>query len=113
MEERSYKELRQEVKNDLIQMYGGAVLLTLEQCMKVYGLSDRKAAKKVIGAPRVPGERRVLYYIGDIASDIAKRRVGNVRGQTKGKPRANKGQSEGSPRADKGQQKNKAITISH
>lgn len=103
MEERSYKELRQEVKNDLIRMYGGAVLLTLEQCMKVYGLSDRKAAKKVIGAPRVPGERRVLYYIGDVASDIAKRRVGNVRGQTKGKPRANKGQSEGSPRADKGQ----------
>lgn len=113
MEERSYKELRQEVKNDLIQMYGGAVLLTLEQCMKVYGLSDRKAAKKVIGAPRVPGERRVLYYIGDVASDIAKRRVGNVRGQTKGSPRADKGQFEGSPRADKGQQKNKAITISH
>ena len=113
MEERSYKELRQEVKNDLIRMYGGAVLLTLEQCMKVYGLSDRKAAKKVIGAPRVPGERRVLYYIGDVASDIAKRRVGNVRGQTEGKQRAVRGQSEGSPRADKGQQKNKAITISH
>ena len=78
MEERSYKELRQEVKNDLMQMYGGAVLLTLEQCMKVYGLSDRDAAKKVIRAPRVPGERRVVYYIGDVASDIAKRRVGNV-----------------------------------
>lgn len=78
MEERSYKELRQEVKNDLLQMYGGAVLLTLEQCMKVYGLSDRDAAKKVIRAPRVPGERRVVYYIGDVASDIAKRRVGNV-----------------------------------
>lgn len=78
MEERSYKELRQEVKNDLLQQYPGAVLLTLEQCMKVYGLSDRKAAKKVIGAPRVPGERRVVYYIGDVASDIAKRRVGNV-----------------------------------
>ena len=44
MEERSYKELRQEIKNDLIQMYGGAVLLTLEQCMKVYGLTDRDAA---------------------------------------------------------------------
>ena len=33
MEERSYKELRQEVKNDLLQMYNGAVLLTLEQCI--------------------------------------------------------------------------------
>lgn len=78
MEERSYKQLRQEVKNDLLQMYNGAVLLTLEQCMKVYGLSDRASAKKVIGAPRVPGEKRVVYYLGDIASDIAKRRVGNV-----------------------------------
>ena len=88
MEERSYKELRQEVKNDLLQQYPGAVLLTLEQCMKVYGLSDRKAAKKVIGAPRVPGERRVVYYIGDVASDIAKRRVGNVQGQSEGRQRA-------------------------
>lgn len=78
MEERSYKELRQEVKNDLLQMYNGAVLLTLEQCMKVYGLSDRASAKKIIGAPRVPGEKRVVYYLGDVASDIAKRRVGNV-----------------------------------
>ena len=77
MEERSYKELRQEVKNDLIRMYGGAVLLTLEQCMKVYGLTDRDTAK-VIRAPRVLGERRVVYYLGDVASDIAKRRVGNV-----------------------------------
>lgn len=79
MEERSYKELRQEVKNDLLQQYPGAVLLTLEQCMKVYGLRDRKYAKTVIGAPRVPGERRVIYYLGDVASDIAKRRAGNIR----------------------------------
>lgn len=79
MEERTYKELRQEVKNDLLQMYPGAVLLTLEQCMKVYGFRDRHSAKNVIGAPRVPGERRVLYYLGDVASDIAKRRIGNVR----------------------------------
>ena len=79
MEERTYKALRQEVKNDLLQMYPGAVLLTLKQCMKVYGLSDRQSAKDVIGAPRVPGEKRVLYYIGDVASDIAKRRAGNVR----------------------------------
>ena len=78
MEERSYKELRQEVKNDLLQMYNGAVLLTLEQCMKVYGLTDRESAKRVIRAPRVPGEKRVLYYFGDVASDIAQRRVGNV-----------------------------------
>lgn len=79
MEERSYKELRQEVKNDLMQQYPGAVLLTLEQCMKVYSLSDRESAKRVIRAPRVPGEKRVLYYLGDVASDIARRRVGNVR----------------------------------
>lgn len=79
MEERNYKMLRQEVKNDLLQQYPGAVLLTLNQCMKVYGLSDSKAAKRIIGAPRVPGERRVVYYLGDVASDIAKRRIGNVR----------------------------------
>lgn len=79
MEERNYKMLRQEVKNDLQHQYPGAVLLTLNQCMKAYGLSDRKAAKRVIGAPRVPGERRVVYYLGDVASDIAKRRIGNVR----------------------------------
>ena len=79
LEERTYKALRQEVKNDLLQMYPGAVLLTLNQCMKVYGLSDRETAKKVIGAPRVPGERRVVYYLGDVASDIAKRRAGNAR----------------------------------
>lgn len=78
MEERTYKALRQEVKNDLLQQYPGAVLLTLDQCMKVYGLTDRDAAKKVIRAPRLPGERRVVYYLGDVASDIAKRRVGNV-----------------------------------
>ena len=79
LEERTYKALRQEVKNDLLQMYPGTVLLSLEQCMKVYGISDRATAKRIIGAPRVPGEKRVLYYIGDVASDIAKRRVGNVR----------------------------------
>lgn len=78
MEERTYKALRQEVKNDLLQQYPGAVLLTLNQCMKVYGFGDRKAAKRIIGAPRVPGERRVVYYLGDVASDIAKRRIGNV-----------------------------------
>ncbi len=109
MEERSYKELRQEVKNDLLQMYNGAVLLTLEQCMKVYGLSDRTSAKKVIGAPRVPGERRVVYYLGDVASDIAKRRAGNVRGQTKGKPRANRGQTEGRQRATEEESKKARI----
>lgn len=78
MEERTYKALRQEVKNDLLQQYPGSVLLTLNQCMKVYGLRDRKTAKRVIGAPRVSGERRVLYYLGDVASDIARRRLGNV-----------------------------------
>lgn len=79
MEERTYKALRQEVKNDLEQLFPGTVLLTLEQAAKVYGFRDKKAAKKIIGAPRVSGERRVVYYLGDIATDIAKRRIGNVR----------------------------------
>lgn len=79
MEERTYKALRQEVKSDLEQLFPGAILLTLEQAAKVYGFRDKRAAKDVIGAPRVPGERRVVYYLGDIASDIAKRRIGNVR----------------------------------
>ena len=79
MEERTYKALRQEVKNDLEQLFPGTVLLTLEQAAKVYGFQDKRSAKDVIGAPRVKGERRVVYYLGDIASDIAKRRIGNVR----------------------------------
>ena len=79
MEERTYKSLRQEIKNDLEQIFPGAVLLTLEQAAKVYGFRDKRSAKKIIGAPRVPGERRVVYYLGDVASDIAKRRIGNVR----------------------------------
>lgn len=79
MEERTYKALRQEVKSDLEQLFPGAVLLTLEQAAKVYGFQDKRSAKDVIGAPRVKGERRVVYYLGDIASDIAKRRIGNVR----------------------------------
>lgn len=79
MEERTYKALRREGKNDLEQLFPGAVLLTLEQAAKVYGFRDKRAAKKIIGAPRVPGERRVVYYLGDVASDIAKRRIGNVR----------------------------------
>lgn len=79
MEERTYKALRQEVKNDLEQLFPGAVLLTLEQAAKVYGFRDKRSVKKIIGAPRVPGERRVVYYLGDVASDIAKRRIGNVR----------------------------------
>lgn len=79
MEERTYKSLRQEVKNDLEQLFPGAVLLTLEQAAKVYGFRDKRSAKDVIGAPRVEGERRVVYYLGDIATDIAKRRAGNVK----------------------------------
>ena len=78
MDERTYKQLRQEVKNDLQQLYPGAMLLTLEQAMKVYGFKDKQSAKECIGAPRVLGERRVMYYLGDIATDIAKRRIGNV-----------------------------------
>ena len=79
MNERTYQELRQEVKNDLMQMYPGAVMLTLGQAAKIYGFTDKYKAKRVIGAPRVSGEYRVMYYLGDIATDIAKRRIGNIR----------------------------------
>lgn len=79
MDDRTYKQLRQEVKNDLERLYPGVLLLTLGQAAKAYGFNDIYTAKKHIGAPRVPGEWRVMYYLGDIASDIAKRRIGNVR----------------------------------
>ena len=55
------------------------LLLTLEQAAIIYGFTDKYKAKRVIGAPRVPGEYRVMYYLGDIATDIAKRRIGNIR----------------------------------
>ena len=54
-------------------------MLTLKQATKVYGFVSEKAAKACIGAPRVQGEHRVMYYLGDIATDIAKRRIGNIR----------------------------------
>lgn len=79
MNDRTYQELRQEVKNDLMRMYPNVLLLTLEQAAKIYGFTDKYKAKRVIGAPRVPGEYRVMYYLGDIATDIAKRRIGNIR----------------------------------
>lgn len=78
-DERSYAELRQEVKRDLERMYPGALLLTLKQAAQAYGYRDAKSAQAAITAPRVEGEKRVVYYLGDIATDIAKRRCGNVR----------------------------------
>ena len=76
MGDRSYAELRQEVKRDLERLYPNTVILTLKQAATTYGYTDLKSAKENIGAPRIPGERRVVYYLGDIASDIAKRRLG-------------------------------------
>ena len=73
-----YKKLRQEVKHDLMQLYPGAVMLTLRQVMQVYGYKDRKVALAKIGAKRITGEKRVMYYLGDVASDIARRRCGNT-----------------------------------
>ena len=63
-----------------MRMYSNMVLLTLEQVTKLYGFTDKHKAKRIIGAPRVSGEHRVmLYYLGDVATDIVKRRIGIVR----------------------------------
>lgn len=78
MEERTYKALRQEVKNDLMQMYPGAVLLTAKQVAVLYGYSSVDRAKAALELPRVTQNHRVMYYLGDVASDIARRRLGNV-----------------------------------
>ena len=53
-----------------MRMYSNMVLLTLEQVAKIYGFTD---------APRASGEHRVMYYLGDVATDIVKRRIGIVR----------------------------------
>lgn len=76
MDDRSYAELRQEVKRDLERLYPNTVILTLKQASTIYGYADLQTARAKITAPRIPGERRVVYYLGDIASDIAKRRLG-------------------------------------
>ena len=55
------------------------VSLTLEQVAKIYGFTDKHKAKRIIGAPRVSGEHRVMYYLGDVATDIVNRRIGIVR----------------------------------
>ena len=52
------------------------MILTLKQAATAYGYTDAKSAKDNIGAPRIPGDRRVVYYLGDIASDIARKRMG-------------------------------------
>ena len=62
-----------------MRMYSNMVLLTLEQVAKIYGFTDKHKAKRIIGAPRASGEHRVMYYLGDVATDIAKRRIGIVR----------------------------------
>lgn len=76
MDDRSYAELRQEVRRDLERQHPGVLMLTLKQAATAYGYTDTKTAQARIGAPRIPGERRVVYYLGDVASDIAKRRFG-------------------------------------
>ena len=55
------------------------VLLTLEQVAKLYGFTDKHKAKRIISAPRVSGEHRVMYHLGDVVTDIFKRRIGIVR----------------------------------
>ena len=62
-----------------MRMYSNMVLLTLEQVTKLYGFTDKHKAKRIIGAPRVSGEHRVTYYLGGVATDIVKRRIGIVR----------------------------------
>ena len=62
-----------------MRMYSNMVLLTLEQVVKIYGFTDKHKAKRIIGAPRASGEHRVMYYLGDVAIDIVKRRIGIVR----------------------------------
>ena len=63
-----------------MRMYSNMVLLTLEQVAKIYGFTDKHKAKRISGAPRVSGEHRVmLYYLGDVATGIVKRRIGIVR----------------------------------
>ena len=44
-----------------MRMYSNMVLLTLEQVTKLYGFTDKHKAKRIIGAPRVSGEHRVMY----------------------------------------------------
>ena len=60
-------------------MYSNMVLLTLEQVAKIYGNKYNQKENSIIGAPRVSGEHRVMYYLGDVATDIVKRRIGIVR----------------------------------
>ena len=62
-----------------MRMYSNMVSLTLEQVAKIHGFTDKHKAKRTIGAPRVSGEHRVMYYLGDVATDIAKRRIGIAR----------------------------------
>ena len=45
----------------MMRMYSNMVLLTLEQVTKLYGFTDKHKAKRIIGAPRVSGEHRVMY----------------------------------------------------
>lgn len=58
-----------------MRMYSNMVLLTLEQVAKIYGFTDKHKAKRIISAPRVSG----VYHLGDVVTDIFKRRIGIVR----------------------------------
>ena len=46
-----------------MRMYSNMVSLTLEQVAKIHGFTDKHKAKRIIGAPRVSGEHRVMCTI--------------------------------------------------
>ena len=63
-----------------MRMYSNMVLLTLEQVAKIYGFTDKNKAKP--HNRRTESVRRAsrdAYYLGDVATDIVKRRIGIVR----------------------------------
>lgn len=72
-----YRTARQEVIRDIDRLHPGALFLTLPQVMALYGYSDRKHAQAAIGIEPVSGFGSLRYYVGDVASDIARRRCGN------------------------------------
>ncbi len=81
---RTYAELRQEVQREVERKCEGKVIIPLTMAMDLYGYEDRKTATERIRAPRIAGERRVVYFITDIVKDITQRRIGNVEGKRNG-----------------------------
>ncbi|WOC74871.1 hypothetical protein RX717_12920 [Intestinibacillus sp. NTUH-41-i26] len=77
----TYAAARQEAVRDLDRMYPGTIFLTLEQVANIYGYGNPQKARKASALPRVQVGGRAKYYKGDIASDIARRRIGNVEGK--------------------------------